>query len=89
MDTQEAFEKKLKLERALFAIELYADAETRQRAKDVANAFATGVGWVVYEPLLTALRDRFRDSIGLEKLNEPIKILKFVPVTGKRDVSPG
>ncbi len=68
MPTKQAFERKLLLEKAINTIDLYADHDIRAVAHQVVNKYSRGQGWVVYEPLLTKLRDRFRASIGLERL---------------------
>ncbi|AZL59312.1 hypothetical protein EI545_10915 [Tabrizicola piscis] len=77
MAPEEAFNRKLKLERAFNTLDLYADLKTRESAKAVSEAFARNADWISYEPLLTALRDSFRERLGLEKLNDPVRTLKF------------
>lgn len=77
MSAEEAFGRKLLMEKAINTIDLYADAETKALAHEIAEAYHAGKEWIVYEPLLTKLRDKFRENIGLEKLDSPVKTLKF------------
>lgn len=85
MDPKEGFDRKLKLEKALNTIDLYVDVNTRMKARGIAEAFAKGETWITYEPLLTALRDRFRESMGLEHLSDPVRTLKFGLVIATKD----
>ena len=85
MDPKEAFDLKLRLEKALNTIDLYADAKTRMKAREIAEAFGRGEPWITYEPLLTALRDKFRESMGLEHLDDPVRTLKFGLIVATQD----
>ena len=77
MDPDEAFRRKLLLEKAINTVDLYGDAQTKGVAQQIAADYAAQKDWIVYEPLLTKLRDRFRESIGLERLADPVRTLKF------------
>jgi hypothetical protein len=81
MPPEEAFARKQNLSKAFNSIDLYADERTKTAAIALHNAYIGGNSWVEYGPLQTALRDSFRENIGLPKLHAPVVVLNFLPPT--------
>jgi hypothetical protein len=77
MPMEQAYPRKLKLQSAINTIDLYGDNETKRIAKEILLDYTNGKEWVEYGSLQTALRDRFRENLGLEKLNDPVMIVVF------------
>jgi hypothetical protein len=72
MPEEAAFECKLKLERAIGRIDLFADNETKEAATRIVQNYAEGREWVTYDELLTTVRDRFRSAMRLPPLESNV-----------------
>ncbi|WP_444452741.1 hypothetical protein ACTTAI_17290 [Rhodobacter capsulatus] len=88
MPAEEGFQRKLKLEKAINTLELYADQTVLEKAKKISEGYAKKEDWIVYDDLLTELRDSLRKTYGLTKITEPVIKITFVK-PGVTDVKDG
>jgi len=77
MPADTAFERKLKLEKAINLLHLYGDERIRKAANAIVDGYEKNEKWILYTPLLKELRDAFRSNMGLDAATEEVRTIKF------------